>query len=193
MSVLSFPPFRLDVTDERLWKNDRELHVRRKPFAILSYLTRHPRRLVTRSELVGAVWGDVAMSNSLVRTHMHDLRQVLGENIIETVLGRGYRFLVDVREATVTRTTTRRHAWSARRPPQRRIPSLFDWPNVCSIFQSPVDPAHDKARAALDASLRALKMEIARLEALGVDTHRLRNILQALMFDVSLLVETLDR
>ena len=54
--VLSFPPFRLDVTEGRLWKSGRELRIRPKPFAILHYLTQHPRRLVTQSEIVAAVW-----------------------------------------------------------------------------------------------------------------------------------------
>jgi DNA-binding response OmpR family regulator len=54
-AVFSFPPFRLDVAEGRLWKNGRELRIRPKPFAILHYLTRHPRRLVTRSEIVDAV------------------------------------------------------------------------------------------------------------------------------------------
>jgi DNA-binding winged helix-turn-helix (wHTH) protein len=94
--VLSFPPFRLDTAEERLWKNGQELRLRPKPFAILRYLTRHPRRLVTQSEIVAAVWGKIAMSDSVVRTHVFDLRHVLGENLIETVLGRGYRFLADV-------------------------------------------------------------------------------------------------
>ena len=97
-AVLSFPPFRLDVAEERLWKDGRELRLRPKPFAILRYLTQHPRRLVTRSEIVDAVWGGVVVSESLVRTHVHDLRYVLEEDVIETVISRGYRFLADVRE-----------------------------------------------------------------------------------------------
>jgi DNA-binding winged helix-turn-helix (wHTH) protein len=97
--VLSFPPFRLDLTEERLWKNGRELRLRPKPFAILRYLTRHPRRLVTQSEILHAIWaGRIAMSESLVRTHMYDLRRALAEDLIETVVGRGYRFLADVCE-----------------------------------------------------------------------------------------------
>ncbi len=94
--VLLFPPFRLDTAEERLWKNGQELRLRPKPFAILRYLTRHPKRLVTQSEIVAAVWGKIAMSDSVVRTHVFDLRHVLGENLIETVVGRGYRFLADV-------------------------------------------------------------------------------------------------
>jgi len=94
--VRLFPPFRLDVRDERLWRGDEELKLRRKPFAILRYLTSNPVRLVTQEELVEAVWGKIAMSESLLRTHIGELRRVLGEEIIETVVGRGYRFLIAV-------------------------------------------------------------------------------------------------
>jgi DNA-binding winged helix-turn-helix (wHTH) protein len=99
-AVLSFPPFRLDLFEERLWKGEREVQLRRKPFAILRYLAQRPRRLVTYPEIVEAVWGGAtAMSESLLRTHMHDLRRALGEVVIETVVGRGYRFMAAVNGA----------------------------------------------------------------------------------------------
>jgi DNA-binding winged helix-turn-helix (wHTH) protein/tetratricopeptide (TPR) repeat protein len=94
--LLSFPPFRLDLGDERLWRDGKALRLRRKPFAILRHLVLHPHRLVTHDEVVEAVWGKVAMSESLLRTHVRDLRQVLGEGIIETVVGRGYRFVAEL-------------------------------------------------------------------------------------------------
>ena len=103
-AVLSFPPFRLDAAEARLWKYGRELRIRPKPFAILCYLIQRPRRLITRSEIVDAVWGQSAVSDSLVRTHMRDLRKVLGEDIIETVVGRGYRLMADVSEIDEART-----------------------------------------------------------------------------------------
>jgi DNA-binding winged helix-turn-helix (wHTH) protein len=95
-SALSFSPFRLDLVEERLWKGDRELRLRRKPFAVLRYLALHPKRILTHSGIVEAVWGRVAMSESLLRTHVHDLRRVLGEPVIETVVGRGYRFVANL-------------------------------------------------------------------------------------------------
>ncbi len=98
MPVLSFPPFQLDVADERLSKNGAELKLRRKPFAILKYLALNPKRLVTQEELIEAVWGKVVMSESLLRTHVRDVRSVVGDAVIETVIGRGYRFVADVRE-----------------------------------------------------------------------------------------------
>jgi DNA-binding winged helix-turn-helix (wHTH) protein len=73
------------------------LKLRRKPFAILKYLARNPNRLVTHQELTEAIWGKVSMSENVLRTHVYDIRDVLGEGIIETVVGRGYRFLLEVR------------------------------------------------------------------------------------------------
>src|ERR1700679_3491558 len=113
-NVRLFPPFRLDVRDERLWKGTNELKLRRKPFAILRYLTANPQRLVTQEELVEAVWGKIAMSESLLRTHVSELRHVLGDDMIENVVGRGYRFLPDVQTEKPT----------ANLPKQAELPTL---------------------------------------------------------------------
>jgi DNA-binding winged helix-turn-helix (wHTH) protein len=94
--VLTFAGFRLDLNEGRLCKDDHEVRLRPKPYAVLCYLVKHPHRLVTKSELVEAVWGKIAMSDSLVRTHVGALRHVLGHRLIETVVGRGYRFIADV-------------------------------------------------------------------------------------------------
>jgi predicted ATPase/DNA-binding winged helix-turn-helix (wHTH) protein len=96
VSVLTWGAFRLDPREERIFKEGREVHLRSKPFSILRYLAEHPRRLVTRAELVEAVWGKVALSESVLRTHLWELRRALGENVVETVVGRGYRFIADV-------------------------------------------------------------------------------------------------
>jgi DNA-binding winged helix-turn-helix (wHTH) protein len=96
--VFAFAGFRVDPTEERVWRGDEELKVRRKPFAILRHLVERPNHLVTHGEIVDAVWGRVAMSESLLRTHLRELRRVLGKGIIETVSGRGYRFVASVRE-----------------------------------------------------------------------------------------------
>ncbi len=91
--MLAFPPFRLDVDEGRLWKGDTLLVLRRKPFAILSYLAAHPQKLVTHDELLAQVWRGAVVSDSAMRSHLHELRQVLGDGVIETVIGRGYRFV----------------------------------------------------------------------------------------------------
>jgi DNA-binding winged helix-turn-helix (wHTH) protein/tetratricopeptide (TPR) repeat protein len=95
--MLSFPPFRLNLDSERLWKNSEEIQLSRKPFALLRHLVQHPRRLVSHDEILEAVWGKIAMSESLLRTHLSAVRQVLGPGFIETVVGRGYRFVPEVK------------------------------------------------------------------------------------------------
>jgi DNA-binding winged helix-turn-helix (wHTH) protein len=94
--LVSFANFRLDLDSARLWKHDQEVHLRRKPFAILGFLVRNPKRLVTYAEIVEAVWGKAVMSEGLLRSHIFDRRSVLGERIVETVVGRGYRFTADI-------------------------------------------------------------------------------------------------
>ncbi len=95
-AMLSCPPFRLDLAEERLWKGERELRLRRKEFAVLRHLAQNPRRLITHSEIVAAVWGNLAMSESLLRTHVREVRRVIGKGVIETVVGRGYRLAANM-------------------------------------------------------------------------------------------------
>lgn len=85
--TLLFGPFRLDLVEERLWKGSDLLALRRKAFALLRYLAENPRRLVTQEELVQVVWEGAAVSESLVRGCVRELRQLLGDSVLETVVG----------------------------------------------------------------------------------------------------------
>ena len=94
--LVRFPPFTLDVEEERLWRASEQLALRRKPFAILKFLVSQPGRLVTHEEVLAHVWGGTVVSESALRSHLHELRQVLGDGVIETVIGRGYRFVASL-------------------------------------------------------------------------------------------------
>ena len=96
--MVTFPPFRLDADEGRLWKREKLLVLRRKPFAILCYLAAHPQKLISQQELLAQVWRGAVVSDSAVRSHLHELRQVLGDGVIETVIGRGYRFVAELGE-----------------------------------------------------------------------------------------------
>ena len=73
--MLVFPPFRMDSDQGRLWKGEALLALRRKPFAILCYLAAHPQKLVTQDELLAQVWRGGVVSDSAVRSHLHELRR----------------------------------------------------------------------------------------------------------------------
>jgi DNA-binding winged helix-turn-helix (wHTH) protein len=78
------------------------LPVEPKAFRVLVFLLRNPHRLITKDELLDAVWNDCAVSeNSLTRSIAH-LRRLLGDDTrepryIATVPTVGYRFLCDVK------------------------------------------------------------------------------------------------
>lgn len=93
-----FPPYRLDLEEERLWRGPDEVSLKPKVFAMLRYLATNPRRLISKRELLAEVWDDSHVSPATVRGALRELRAALGESegaapIIETVHGRGYRFL----------------------------------------------------------------------------------------------------
>ena len=98
----SFPPFRLDSKNEQLWRKNEEVRLRRKTFAVLRHLAEHPGELVTKAALLDAIWPDVSVSDSMPAHSVRELRKALGDTahtprFIETVQGRGYRFIADVK------------------------------------------------------------------------------------------------
>ena len=93
-----FPPFHLDLANERLLQDQQIISLKPKAFAILRYLVENPGRLVTKEELLGVIWGQVCVSKVILRGYIRELRQALTDNpkeprFIETVHGRGYRFM----------------------------------------------------------------------------------------------------
>jgi predicted ATPase/type II secretory pathway predicted ATPase ExeA len=65
--------------------------------AVLAYLAGHSGRLVSKDELREQVWGTIHVSDTTLRVTVREIRAVLGEDQrhLETVPGRGYRFVPD--------------------------------------------------------------------------------------------------
>jgi predicted ATPase/DNA-binding winged helix-turn-helix (wHTH) protein len=118
-SLIEFPPFHLDVANEQLWRGPEQIHLRPKTFAILRYLVEHAEQLVTKETLFKLLWPGTYVSDSVLMVCIRELRKVLGDEaraprFIETVHGRGYRFL-----PTVTTAPAQRGAWSVEREEDR--------------------------------------------------------------------------
>ena len=96
--TLVFETYQLDLRREQLWRGQEAMALTNKAFAVLRYLAQHADQLVTREALMEAVWPDVFVSDAALTVCIHELRQAFGETAqtprcIETVRGRGYRFL----------------------------------------------------------------------------------------------------
>ena len=91
----------LDLADERLWHGHEVRRLTPKAFAVLRCLTAQPGQLVTKPLLMDTVWPETAISESTLTGCLWELRQVLGDaartpRYIETVHGRGYRFIAPI-------------------------------------------------------------------------------------------------
>ena len=98
---ITFGPFRLEVTQGRLWRGDQVLPLRPRSLAMLCYLATHPGRLVTKTEVLQQVWAGTHVTDSVLRASVHEIRTALGDpatapRYLETVERQGYRFLGEV-------------------------------------------------------------------------------------------------
>jgi DNA-binding winged helix-turn-helix (wHTH) protein len=99
--VLHFPPFRLDLRLERLCHGLDAVALKPRAFAILRYLAEQAGRLVTKSELLTQIWGDVHVNEAVLKTHLGEIRRALADDVrspryIETAHRRGYRFIAPI-------------------------------------------------------------------------------------------------
>ena len=91
------------IPDERLLlKDGHPVSLTPKAFDLLVVLTANPGRLLTKEQLMQAVWPDVTVEESNLAYHVFAIRKALGESAdsdryIETVPKRGYRFVAPVR------------------------------------------------------------------------------------------------
>ena len=92
---LRFESFTLDLDRLCLHGPSGPADLRRKSFEVLRYLVEHAGRVVTKEELIKAVWPDVTVSDESLTQCISEVRHALGEEshrFIKTVPRRGYLF-----------------------------------------------------------------------------------------------------
>jgi DNA-binding response OmpR family regulator len=109
LPVLTIGEFVLDESNARLARDGQPLDLPPKAFSVLCVLVRNAQRLVTKDELLDAVWGHRHVSESVLKTTINQVRTQLGDNpraprYIETLSKRGYRFVAQVAAASTVRT-----------------------------------------------------------------------------------------
>lgn len=95
---LSFGPFVLDFQAGRLSRDGTPVALRPKAYALLVALACRPDVLVTKDELLDAVWGRRHITEGVIKSAIAELRTAMGDDPqlqqwIQTVPRRGYRFV----------------------------------------------------------------------------------------------------
>ena len=95
---LRFGPFTFDEAGARLLAQGRVVALAPKAFDVLGELLHRAGQLVSKDELLDAVWGHRHVSESVLKTTISELRAALGDDAknprwVETASRRGYRFI----------------------------------------------------------------------------------------------------
>src|SRR3954454_2569315 len=93
-----FDPFCLDLANEQLWRGSQAIKLRPKAFAVLDHLLGRPGQLVTKDDLLNAVWPETFVGDAVLKVTIRQIREALGDDpksprFIETAHRRGYRFI----------------------------------------------------------------------------------------------------
>src|SRR5258708_6085506 len=96
-----FGQFVLDPRKRTLSRAGSPVSLTPKAFDVLTFLAQNPHRLVTKDELLQAVWGDTFVEEGNLTQYISHLRKGLGDNsedsrLIMTIARKGYQFTADV-------------------------------------------------------------------------------------------------
>ena len=99
----SFNGYSLDTDRRELWRGSESIAVEPQVFDLLAYLVQHRDRVVTKDDLLEAVWGGRIVSGSALTTRINAARRALGDTgeaqrLIRTLPRKGVRFIGEVKE-----------------------------------------------------------------------------------------------
>ena len=128
-AVFEFGGFRLEPQRRLLSRDGEPVVVTDKAFDALVYLIEHAGQLVTKDDLIKALWPDVVVEENNLYVVISTLRRALkdesgSQRLIATVAGRGYQFVAEVQVGAIAAARRRRStAEAAKRSvlPKRRI------------------------------------------------------------------------
>jgi len=90
--VLTAGRVSLDLRTRRAAVGERVVELTAREFSLLETMLRHPGQVLSREQLLSHVWGyDFDPGSNVVDVYVRYLRKKLGEGVIETVRGMGYR------------------------------------------------------------------------------------------------------
>jgi TolB-like protein/Tfp pilus assembly protein PilF len=93
----------LDPTKRELWRDGQAVHLEPQVFDLLLHLVRNRDKVISKDDMLAAVWGGRIVSESTLSNRINAARRAIGDSgdqqgLIRTVPRRGLRFVADVRE-----------------------------------------------------------------------------------------------
>jgi DNA-binding winged helix-turn-helix (wHTH) protein/Tol biopolymer transport system component len=156
--IYEFGPFVLDSAQHLLLREDRPLVITPKTFDALLVLVKNRGRLLSKAELMQALWPDSFVEESNLTVQISAVRKALGDqqSYIVTVPGRGYRFNATVNER-----------------PQKAASAVPDPTGIRASIRENVEPGNIEAGGREWATSGSLALhEVPKREAAPVPSRR---------------------
>ena len=101
--VFAFGDYRLDIERRELRRGGECVDLAPKVFDLLTFLVQHRDRVVTKDDLLQAVWGGRIVSESALTTRINAVRRAIGDDgaaqrLVRTFARKGVRFIGEVAE-----------------------------------------------------------------------------------------------
>src|SRR5271170_6561474 len=134
-NLYRFGEFVLDPGRRTLSRADSAVALTPKAFDVLLFLVQNPNRLVSKEELLQAVWGDTFVEEGNLTQYISHLRKALGDNsedarLIVTVARKGYRLAADVTADDGGQTAIQKAI---------QVPAAESAPDHTQVVESPAD------------------------------------------------------
>ena len=137
-----FADYALDINRRELRRGSEPISIGPQVFDLLVYLVQNRERVVSKDDLLEAVWDGRIVSESTLTSHINAARKAVGDSgeeqrLIRNVARKGFRFVGEVSEETPSGAAIRESAPPA--PARTRAPALAlpDKPSIAVLpFQN---------------------------------------------------------
>ena len=132
-----FGPFQMRPDRRELFADGRTVTLHARTFDLLEFLIRHRDRVLSRDEILSAVWSGVVVSDNNLNVQMSALRRALSahaetSNLVASLPGRGYRFVGEVQEEVAGGADAVAGAVEGEAAPRRSLARRF-WARACVV------------------------------------------------------------
>src|SRR5271156_30683 len=162
-NLYRFGEFVRDLGRRTLSRADSAVALTPKAFDVLLFLVQNPNRLVSKEELLQAVWGDTFVEEGNLTQYISHLRKALGDNsedsrLIVTIARKGYQFTARVTVADAADIAKHATLHAAATETSKTDARPVEFPTREEVLKSPPDRLHLRkwfAAAALLAVIAA--------------------------------------
>ncbi|MCW1360113.1 homeostatic response regulator transcription factor HsrA [Campylobacter sp. US33a] len=96
-NVIKIDDLTIDPDEEKITYKNQEIELKGKPFEVLTHLARHSDQIVSKEQLLDAIWEEPELvTPNVIEVAINQIRQKMDKPLnistIETVRRRGYRF-----------------------------------------------------------------------------------------------------